>query len=174
MDKILGHDKAFPAAVRKRVLQRQDYRCYYCGTSLKGFKGRKRQVHIDHRTPPDRGGSNDEDNLAATCQTCNTRKGNRTIWEYRRYLVSRSLVWWTALLVGRLLVEHPELRRMSVGRLLMWAGAYPLRYRFPGEVAEQMVAEGAEAMTEDPRAQAAMPPTELTLINLSELKRGRG
>lgn len=173
MDRVPGHNQAFPAAVRRRVLERQHYRCYYCGANLKGNKGRTRHVHIDHRTPPDRGGSNDEENLVAACQTCNVRKSNRTVWEYRKYIIKRSLVWWTALVVGRLLVEFPELRRMSVGRLLMWAGAYVVRFRFPGEVAEQL-AEGSEALTKDPRAQAAMPPTRLTLIDLDELKKGNG
>lgn len=54
------------------------YRCYLCSAHL-----HKSNVHLDHRIPLSRGGSNWIANLAPACQTCNLRKSNKTELEYR-------------------------------------------------------------------------------------------
>ena len=54
---------------RIQVLERDNYRCVYCHTDLKTVT-----AHIDHRIPLDDGGSQDIDNLQASCPKCNRRK----------------------------------------------------------------------------------------------------
>jgi 5-methylcytosine-specific restriction endonuclease McrA len=56
--------------VRERVLARDGHVCYLCG---------QHATHVDHVVARSKGGSDDEDNLAATCQACNLSKGNKTI-----------------------------------------------------------------------------------------------
>ena len=79
---------------RDQVLERDGYRCVYCDADLRTIT-----AHIDHRTPLVDGGSQDIDNLQATCSKCNRRKksfspskfvaGEDGIAEYlwRRHLV---------------------------------------------------------------------------------------
>ncbi len=79
---------------RDQVLERDNHRCVYCRAELK-----TEAAHIDHRVPLKDGGSQDIDNLQATCSKCNRRKksyspnqfthGDDGIAEYlwRRHLV---------------------------------------------------------------------------------------
>jgi 5-methylcytosine-specific restriction endonuclease McrA len=55
--------------------------CYYCSVSLE-----PEEVHIEHKLPVVRGGTNSRKNLALACSTCNLRKGTKTEPEFRRYL----------------------------------------------------------------------------------------
>lgn len=48
--------------------------CAYCGTWI--------AATIDHILPRERGGSDDDANLASACWTCNSRKGARTLAEW--------------------------------------------------------------------------------------------
>jgi len=59
--------------------------CEYCGRSV-GTDPIK-----EHRTPVSRGGSNGLDNLAVSCYTCNSLKGNQTEDEFRAWLASGGL-----------------------------------------------------------------------------------
>ena len=54
---------------RDQVLERDNHRCVYCHADLKIVT-----AHIDHRIPLDDGGSQDLNNLQATCPNCNRRK----------------------------------------------------------------------------------------------------
>ena len=53
---------------RERVLERDGHRCRYCGAPA---------THVDHLVPVVRGGTDDPENLAAACPTCNLEKGAR-------------------------------------------------------------------------------------------------
>lgn len=57
--------------IRRQVLQRDGFRCRYCGS-------KKRPLHMDHILPWSRGGSDRADNLVTACQRCNCRKRDRT------------------------------------------------------------------------------------------------
>ena len=57
------------ATKRAQVLERDAYRCVYCQADLTQLP-----PVIDHRVPVTRGGTNDIENLQATCKTCNARK----------------------------------------------------------------------------------------------------
>ena len=67
---------------RRGVLQRDGYRCIYCGVQPGSFqRGRllsKRDFTVDHLIPRSRGGKNSWVNTACACPRCNNRKGDRT------------------------------------------------------------------------------------------------
>lgn len=57
------------SGVRKKILERDKYRCKNCNSWKK--------LHVDHIIPLSRGGTNEENNLQTLCQTCNLKKGCR-------------------------------------------------------------------------------------------------
>ncbi len=66
------------AAVRSALHEAQGGKCMYCARALPVDV-----MHIDHKTPVSRNGSDDMDNLQALCSTCNLSKGSMTDQEYR-------------------------------------------------------------------------------------------
>lgn len=62
--------KPISASLRRRVHERDHYRCVECGTHL--------NLQVDHVVPVAAGGTNDFDNLQTLCRTCNIRKGAKT------------------------------------------------------------------------------------------------
>jgi len=67
---------------RRGILQRDGYRCIYCGIqpgeSQRGQILGKRDFTVDHLIPRSRGGKNSWGNTACACPACNNRKGGRT------------------------------------------------------------------------------------------------
>jgi 5-methylcytosine-specific restriction endonuclease McrA len=66
---------------RKRVLERDHYRCIYCGLRI-GQRQDSRVLSrsdftIDHILPKSRGGANTWVNTACACAACNQRKADR-------------------------------------------------------------------------------------------------
>ena len=57
------------STVRGLVLQRDEERCQYCGEPA---------GHVDHIIPVCQGGTDEMENLAAACASCNLKKGGRT------------------------------------------------------------------------------------------------
>lgn len=57
--------------MRFEILRRDGFRCRYCGT-----KAEEVELHVDHVVPRSLGGTDDADNLAASCQPCNAGKGS--------------------------------------------------------------------------------------------------
>ena len=64
-----GRSRVIPAGVRRRVMERDRYRCVRCESH--------EALRIDHVHPWARGGSNDESNLQTLCHPCNQAKGAR-------------------------------------------------------------------------------------------------
>jgi len=52
--------------------------CYYCGVPLP----LEPAVHVDHKLPLSRGGSNGRENLALACAPCNLQKSTKTAEEF--------------------------------------------------------------------------------------------
>lgn len=71
-----------PNPKRHRVFLKTNYRCFYCIEAW--------AEHVDHMHPKVRGGSNADENLIGACRTCNVRKNDRTVEEYRAYLAHRN------------------------------------------------------------------------------------
>jgi 5-methylcytosine-specific restriction endonuclease McrA len=65
------------------LLEAQRGLCFHCGYGHD-------DMTIDHVQPLSRGGSNDVGNLVAACRPCNTRRGTKTVDEFRRSRFERS------------------------------------------------------------------------------------
>jgi hypothetical protein len=65
-----------PAQLRFRILQRDSFRCRYCGRpgSSPGVV-----LHVDHVVPLAAGGATDEGNLLTACEECNLGKGTGAV-----------------------------------------------------------------------------------------------
>ena len=64
-----------PAQLRFRVLQRDGFRCQYCGRSARDGA----TLHLDHVVPVAAGGETSEDNMISACDTCNLGKSTREV-----------------------------------------------------------------------------------------------
>ena len=62
------------ASIRVSVLNRDNYKCVFCGRSSKQVS-----LEVDHIIPFAKGGSNDIDNLQTLCFDCNRGKGSRQL-----------------------------------------------------------------------------------------------
>jgi hypothetical protein len=71
----MGAAGTFTIEEIKQLREKQGNRCYYCGDYLVN-------VHIEHKTPLIRGGSNDISNIALSCPLCNIRKHDMTEEEF--------------------------------------------------------------------------------------------
>lgn len=60
--------------VRSIVLERDDYVCQYCGCD--------KRLHVDHKVPLAKGGSNAFDNLVTCCGPCNQSKGAKLLGDW--------------------------------------------------------------------------------------------
>jgi hypothetical protein len=65
--------------MRFDVLQRDGFRCRYCGRSSQGDGVR---LEVDHLVPVSRGGPTTPDNLVTACFHCNRSKHARAIIDY--------------------------------------------------------------------------------------------
>lgn len=65
-----------PAQLRFSVLQRDGFRCRYCGRTSRepGVV-----LHVDHVVPLVAGGATTEDNLLTACEECNLGKATRAV-----------------------------------------------------------------------------------------------
>ena len=60
--------------VRTITLERDGYRCQYCGSA--------RRLHVDHKIPLIRGGSNGFENLVTSCGPFNQSKGPKMLGDW--------------------------------------------------------------------------------------------
>ena len=62
--------KPIPGKLRKKIFERDAYRCRYCGSHL--------DLVLDHVIPHVRTKDDREENLVTACQVCNSKKQDRT------------------------------------------------------------------------------------------------
>lgn len=60
--------------VRFRILERDNFRCHWCGTPA-----RETKLVIDHIVPLAQGGSDTAPNMCASCSPCNGGKSDRLL-----------------------------------------------------------------------------------------------
>lgn len=65
---------------RKNLMYRDHCSCQYCGIKTS-------DLTIDHVIPSSRGGTDTWENVVASCQRCNVKKGNRTPKEANMHLL---------------------------------------------------------------------------------------
>jgi hypothetical protein len=70
MKKQIFERKAFKGPTRYEVFKRDSFKCKFCGKTPDEAK-----LHIGHRIPVSKGGSNDLDNLITLCDKCNLSMG---------------------------------------------------------------------------------------------------
>lgn len=73
-----------PDSVRKDVLAIQE--CRYCSDLTGPFE-------VDHVRPLSRGGTNDRENLACACVSCNTQKSNMLLHEWQQWRTTNGMTW---------------------------------------------------------------------------------
>lgn len=61
--------------MRCRLGEAQNWRCCWCGERCRPESGHKDSATIEHVTPRSLGGSDDWENLAMACASCNHRRG---------------------------------------------------------------------------------------------------
>ena len=67
---------------KRNVLKRDRYTCQYCGAE-------RVSLTIDHVVPRSRGGETCWENVVAACQSCNLRKGDKTLSQTAMSLLAR-------------------------------------------------------------------------------------
>lgn len=71
-----------PAVKRKRVFERDRYRCWICHVRCNEILNDPREATLDHVKPLAKGGDHDWGNLRCACRRCNTIKSDS--WEGRQ------------------------------------------------------------------------------------------
>lgn len=69
-------------------------RCAYCGVSLINA------INVDHIIPKARGGADWKENLFPVCPSCNLRKADKSLSEFRKVL-GISMFWFEELKVKK-------------------------------------------------------------------------
>mgnify|MGYP001611722982 CR=1 FL=1 len=84
-------DGSMPIEQRLGILERDGWRCFYCGGRLVRTPNSltTNQATIDHIVPASRGGTDENKNLVAACRRCNSQKHTKTLDEYRIWLAER-------------------------------------------------------------------------------------
>lgn len=85
------------AAELVRLYNEQDHKCYYCGATLDEY------LHIDHKLPRSKGGTNTVGNICMTCPDCNRLKWTRTEEEFISFLKP-----YAERVVGRFADKEPQ------------------------------------------------------------------
>lgn len=75
----------FSDDVRKAILRRDNYRCVVCGRG----KANGVELHVDHRVPVDKGGTNTIDNGQTLCSEHNLLKKNYSQTEFGKRLIAQ-------------------------------------------------------------------------------------
>lgn len=71
--------RSISLGLRRAILERDGYRCVDCGRSPRTDSSCV--LHIDHRVPLAKGGTNEEANLQTLCDWCNLGKGVDLDWK---------------------------------------------------------------------------------------------
>lgn len=70
--------------IKRKLLKESNYKCNYCDKEITLDK-----ATIDHIVPKSRGGGNGWGNLAVCCQSCNSSKYVKTLFEWANDLMEK-------------------------------------------------------------------------------------
>ncbi len=73
---------SIPNKLRNEILERDKYKCQYCGSDLKEIEEMGFPAHVDHIKPRRSGGKHNLENLLACCWKCNLGKRDFDLFEY--------------------------------------------------------------------------------------------
>lgn len=120
---------------RLQIYNSHGGRCWYCGTALTigDSVAYRFRFTIDHVKCQDDGGSHDSDNLVQCCGSCNSRKRNKSLDEYREVMK------WHAAGCKRFSdcqIEYLESRGVDISLVM------PEQFTFSGESSSQELCKG--------------------------------
>ena len=72
---------------RDRILEREDYFCFYCFKKIS-----KENYALDHVTSQQNNGDNSYKNIVATCHECNSKKSGRNGHDYLRDIYRKGII----------------------------------------------------------------------------------
>lgn len=134
------------AAKRKRIHERDNYQCWYCGKQLPQMAtcapGRlvvlgadvATAPTVDHLDPRVRGGYDLDNNLVTACRSCNSQKGKKTVEEYRDYLAAKQDKCAGALRhIAAAISEAPVPYDAELRRIAAWMQGETVTVTFWGE-----------------------------------------
>lgn len=78
--RINGNGGTYTRKEISDIFEQQEGFCHYCGKLL--YASFDSKIHIEHKVPIFRGGSNNIENIALSCATCNHKKGLKTDTEF--------------------------------------------------------------------------------------------
>lgn len=76
---------------KSRAWEKTKGHCWYCGLALNPFEN----FCIDHVVPKHHGGTSHAENLLPSCRRCNSRKGLKSLDQYREYLQKHAIPTFT-------------------------------------------------------------------------------
>jgi hypothetical protein len=82
-----GNGGTFTFKELNELFEQQEGFCYYCGELL--YASFDREIHIEHKIPISRGGSNDITNIVLSCAKCNLSKGAKTDVEFLKLVTKQ-------------------------------------------------------------------------------------
>lgn len=135
----------FSAAQRRRILDRCQQMCFYCGRTLhldssvwedsspEMYLKHDLYCHLDHLEAHSKGGVKVDDNLVASCRTCNSTKGKRSVEEYRAYLEARQPHKLAAMFIQQAMDEVPSPYRAALTAIKTWHEDHARPIIFAGE-----------------------------------------
>lgn len=78
---LRGQRKDFSPRDWFEVLSKHGFYCFYCKKEID-------DPEPEHKIPLTRGGVMSQENIVPSCHSCNCRKNDRTVDEYREFLIA--------------------------------------------------------------------------------------
>ena len=78
----LAYKRSKWAYTRTRLAEAQNWKCCFCGCYMTEIAGKKNSVTVEHVVPKSMGGTDDVENLAASCYRCNNNRGTKDANEF--------------------------------------------------------------------------------------------
>lgn len=108
--------KAIWNALRMKILVRDQFKCQYCGLTVKD----NAVLQVDHIVPVSKGGTNDEYNLITSCRDCNMWKFDHNIEELEAIRLETAK--WKLKELNEVVKKKEELEKIASAIIEIKAG----------------------------------------------------